>query len=171
MPNHYPPTRFIIFIKLQYICSGLQWEAITQLFHDEIEVIACTCVFICLHPSLFGIALLTDVSWKLLAKAWLRCLIDFGLFIMKASFDLFLQHWKIDTKTVDNFYQFENYSPFLFCSFGSFFKGVCWCTFALTMTDKSSPSVLTMDNFYSFCNMFRVTEFTYTLEARRRHAS
>lgn len=132
------------------------------------------CLHLCIHmPS-------SIIVWhcsfdgcvlKIARKAWLRCLIDFGLFIMKASFDLFLQHWKIDTKTVDNFYQFENYSPFLFCSFGSFFKGVCWCTFALTMTDKSSPSVLTMDNFYSFCNMFRVTEFTYTLKARRRHAS
>ena len=171
MPNHYPPTRFIIFIKLQYICSGLQWEAITQLFHDEIEVIACTCVFICLHPSLFGIALLTDVSWKLLGKLDFDASLTLAYLLWKLPLIFFLQHCKIDTKTVDNFYQFENYSPFLFCSFGSFFKGVCWCTFALTMTDKSSPSVLTMDNFYSFCNMFRVTEFTYTLKARRRHAS
>ena len=125
------------------LCHGNQqqpsFEAM-KLRSSESLLTTC-CVFICLHPSLFGIAHLTDVSWKLPEKALLWCLIDFGLFIMKASFDvalLFGLRYKNLLLSVSNLPLAHVTSS---CS-RAFVDA-----FAMTMTDKSSPSVLTIDNF------------------------
>ena len=105
------------------------------------------CIFICLHPSLFGTALLTDFCFE---KALLWCLIDSGLFIMKAAFDVSLfVLTKFIGVTILPISVTEKNLPLAHVTSSSSCSRAFVDAFAMTMTDKSSPSVLTIDKLLS----------------------
>lgn len=162
MPNHYPPTWFI-FIKLQHMYMKIMlfysaaignnpvisWWNWGQCLHLCIHMPSSIIVW---HCSFDGCVLKIACESLTLMPHWLWPIYyESSLWCFSATLELTLRQ-----TTFISLKLLPLLLPcLLFCSFRSFFSSRAFVdAFALTMTDKSSPSVLTMDNFYSFCNMF-----------------